>query len=121
MTHSGTETILLIDDDEAVRNGASTYLSGLGYRVLVAEDGKQGLETHEQNADQIDLVLLDLSMPNMSGREVLRELRQLNPEVKVIIFTGYPVYAEELEEPVLLKPIRTQEVAGKIRELLDAD
>ena len=122
MVPTGTETILLIDDEEVIRSSATAYLSGLGYRVLLGADGRQGVEVYEQNADEVDLVLLDLSLPHMSGREVLQALRELGSDVKVIIFTGYPLYAQEFEEtiPFLLKPVKALEMAHKIREVLDA-
>ena len=118
----GTETILLIDDEEVIRSSVSAFLSRLGYTVLLGEDGKRGVEVYEQNADEVDLVLLDLSMPHMSGREVLRALRELDSDVKVIIFTGYPLDAREFEGTisVLLKPVKAQEMALRVREELDA-
>lgn len=74
-----------------------------------------------KSAEHIDVVLLDLSMPHMSGHDVLRELRVLNPQVNVIVFTGYPVHEEELEmlPPVLLKPVDFAVVARRRRQVLD--
>jgi signal transduction histidine kinase/CheY-like chemotaxis protein len=80
----GTETLLLIDDEEVTRKSLSAYLSGQGYRILLGKDGRDGLNVYEQHEKEIALVLLDLSMPQMTGQEVLRALRDLNPNQKVI-------------------------------------
>ena len=120
-TPSGTETVLIVDDEAGIRNSLGRYLTKLGYRVLIAEDGRAGLELYKRSAGGVDLVLLDLSMPRMSGQEVLQALRGLNPEVRVIVFTGYPVHEEEFETvpPVLLKPVEFAVVARRVRALLD--
>ena len=120
-TPHGTETILVIDDEPTIRKSLDLYLTKLGYRVLLAENGTAGLELYKKDENQVDLVLLDLSMPHMSGQEVLRTLRSLNPDVKVIIFTGYPLRGEEFEvtPPVLLKPVNFAVVARRVRDVLD--
>ena len=118
----GTETILVIDDEEIIRTSLSTYLSGLGYRVLQAEDGEVGLDVYRQHQDEVDLVLADLSMPQVSGEEVLRTLRNLDVELKVMIFTGYNSDAHAVDEslPVITKPAKASVVARQIREVLNA-
>jgi len=120
-TPHGTETVLVIDDEPGIRKSLDLYLTKLGYRVLLAEDGTAGLELYRNDQPHVDLVLLDLSMPHMSGQEVLRTLRGLKPDVKVILFTGYPLHGEEFETPppVLLKPVNFAVVARRIREVLD--
>ena len=119
----GTETLLLVDDEEVVRKSLAAYLSGQGYRVLLGKDGRDGLNVYERHQDEIALVLLDLSMPQMSGQEVLRTLRDLKPDLKVIIFTGYSVSAEQIEGslPVIIKPVNGRTVARRVREVLDGD
>ena len=121
-TPTGTETVLIIDDEEIVRSSLATYLERLGYRVLIGEDGEHGLAVFAQQHRDISLVLLDLSMPKMSGHEALPALRRISLEVKVIIFTGFSVSSEELEEglPILRKPIKGEEIARTVREVLDA-
>ena len=116
----GTETLLLVDDEEVVRKSLAAYLSGQGYRVLLGKDGREGLSTYERHQDEIALVLLDLSMPQMSGQEVLKALRDLKPDLKVIIFTGYSVSAEQIEGslPVIIKPVNGRTVARRVREVL---
>lgn len=85
----GNETILLAEDDEMVRGIAQRILSTAGYRVLVAADGKEALELFEQHRDAIDLVLLDVVMPRMSGREAFEIMRRQRPDLKVLFASGY--------------------------------
>jgi len=81
--------ILLIDDEVAVRVVTNRLLTELGQKVIVASSGQQGLELFRQHKDHIDLVLLDLTMPELSGAEVLTELRRLNKDVSVIVTSGF--------------------------------
>jgi CheY-like chemotaxis protein len=85
----GTGTVLVIDDEEIVRRTARATLERFGYDVVVAEDGRQGLDTFRRLADRVDLVLLDMTMPVMSGEETFRELRIIEPDIKVILSSGY--------------------------------
>jgi two-component system cell cycle sensor histidine kinase/response regulator CckA len=82
-------TILLIDDEPVVREVWSDYLSQKGYRVITAEDGRQGIDRFTEFKDTIDLVILDLIMPNLGGKETLAALRKIDPAVKVLITSGY--------------------------------
>ena len=82
-------TVLLVDDEEIVRTPASGILSRLGFRVLTASDGREAVETYRERPDQIDLVLLDLTMPRMNGEVAFRELRRIDPNVRVILSSGY--------------------------------
>ena len=84
-----TETILIIDDEEIVRNVARSALISLGFKVKTAESASQGIEIYKQNRDKIDLVLLDLIMPDKTGDLVFEELKQINPSVKVIVASGF--------------------------------
>src|SRR5262249_19789612 len=79
----GTETILLADDEEVVGRLAMTILERLGYKVLCAQDGAEAVDIYRQRARDIDLVILDLAMPRLSGADALRELRKINPGVAV--------------------------------------
>jgi CheY-like chemotaxis protein len=85
----GTGTVLVVDDEPLVRAFAEEGLKGLGYGVWVAENGRQALEMYEQHGQEIDCVLLDLIMPEMSGLETYRCLRKLHPQVRVIFASGY--------------------------------
>ncbi|MCP4727806.1 MAG: PAS domain S-box protein, partial [bacterium] len=85
----GDATILVIDDESQVRSVAEFILKSLGYKVLLATDGKKGLKKFKDNIDEIDLVLLDMVMPNMAGKETYLEMRNIQPDVKVILASGY--------------------------------
>lgn len=81
--------MLLADDEELVRRAAQRMLTRLGYNVLVAEDGLTALETYRQHQDEIAVVLLDVVMPVMNGFETLRRLKEIDPEVCVVLCSGY--------------------------------
>jgi CheY-like chemotaxis protein len=85
----GSGTILVVDDEPLVRAFAAEGLKRLGYQVWVAEDGTQALEIYQQHANEIDCVLLDLVMPEISGLETFRRMRTLNPEARVVFASGY--------------------------------
>jgi signal transduction histidine kinase len=86
---TGSGTVLVIDDEEIVRRTAQVTLERFGYKVLVADDGIQGVKRFRELAAEIDIVLLDMTMPVMSGEETFRELRLIRPEVKVILSSGF--------------------------------
>jgi len=85
----GTGTVLLVDDEESIRAISSKQLQRLGLEVLTAADGRKAVELFRERRSQIDLVLLDLTMPHMNGEEAYRELRQIDPDVRVILASGY--------------------------------
>jgi two-component system, cell cycle sensor histidine kinase and response regulator CckA len=116
---SGTETILIIDDEELLLTMGEMVLSSFGYRVLTANSGQKALELFEQNQSAIDLVITDLVMPKMSGREVIEQLRRLVPDVKVICSSGYvrAMNAED-EELYLQKPFTSLDLLRKVRQCL---
>ncbi len=121
----GHETILLVDDEEIVRNFAQTLLKRLGYHVIAAADGREGLDIYFAQSDQIDLVMLDLSMPHLSGREVLEQIRAVRPSARIVISSGYS--AEGISDIIgdlgasayIAKPYRIGELARALREVLD--
>ncbi len=85
----GTGTVLVIDDEEIVRRTAQTTLERFGYDVVLAGNGRQGLDAFRRLADRVAVVLLDMTMPVMSGEETFRELRTIQPDIKVILSSGY--------------------------------
>ena len=85
----GTGTVLVIDDEEGVRIVAKSALERVGFTIISAEDGRAGLEIFRRRAGEIAVVLLDMTMPHMSGDEVYRELARIKPGVKVILSSGY--------------------------------
>ena len=115
----GTETVLLVEDDEAIRHMLASFLHMHGYHVLVASDGQQA----EKLAATwpIDLVLSDMRMPRMGGRELAAKLSQTLPKAKLILMSGHPEDPEICPEGVrfLQKPFSTHTLSGLLRELLD--
>lgn len=86
---SGTGTILVVDDEDIIRATASLLLENLGYKVLLAQNGKEAVEIYSRQADAIDLVILDILMPVMDGREAFERIMAINPQAKVIMSSGY--------------------------------
>jgi signal transduction histidine kinase/CheY-like chemotaxis protein len=86
---NGSGTVLVIDDEEIVRRTARATLERFGYKVVMAEDGRQGLDEFRRLAGRVDVVLLDMTMPVMSGEETFRELRLIRPDVQVVLSSGY--------------------------------
>ena len=121
----GTETILLVDDEAIVGRVGQTILERYGYRVLLANDGQQGLDVFRRHQEDIRLVILDLAMPRLSGADTLRELRKLQPEVPVLISSGYSsdedLRAVEREGVLgfVAKPYRPADLARRVRGALD--
>jgi two-component system cell cycle sensor histidine kinase/response regulator CckA len=121
----GTETILLVDDEEMVLALGQRVLEPCGYTVLMAEDGVQALEVYRAHQGEIGLVVLDVIMPRMGGQECLRRLRELDPQVRVLISTGYTArgLAQELVAEgalgVVEKPFRIRDFAIAVRAALD--
>ena len=89
------KTILLIDDEEMVINISEMMLKRLGYRVLKAHSGYEGLQLFEENKSKIDLIISDLEMPKMNGKEVMDKLREVDPEIKVMLSSGALTDADE--------------------------
>jgi len=114
-----------VDDEELVLALGQRVLELCGYTVLMAEDGLQALEVYQAHRGEIGLVVLDVIMPQMGGMECLRRLRGLDPQVKVLISTGYTArgLAQELMAEgalgVVEKPFRIQDFAAVVREVLD--
>jgi two-component system cell cycle sensor histidine kinase/response regulator CckA len=121
---SGSETILIIDDEAGVRRPTRRALEHSGYTVLEAPDGIRGLQLYRRERDRIGLVLLDIVMPNMSGWEVLAELRERAPSLPVVLVSGYPA-TDQPEDTVengdafLAKPFALEELLNTVRQLLD--
>jgi CheY-like chemotaxis protein len=84
-------TIMVVDDDQLVLRGARRLLQPQGYRVLPMPGGAEAIKTYEERGHEVDLVLLDLVMPDKDGLEVLKALKKLNPNVEVVIASGYPM------------------------------
>ena len=85
----GSGAILLVDDEDNVRAMGKKMLEWMGFQVLTAKDGLEALQVYSEQGQHITLVLLDLTMPRLGGEETLRELRRLNPQVRVVLSSGY--------------------------------
>ncbi len=85
----GTETILIVDDEEIVRDTTSLMLTNLGYQVYLASDGMEAIKLYPRHKDEIDLIILDIIMPKMDGQQTYAHLKQINPDVRVLISSGY--------------------------------
>ena len=120
----GSETILLVDDEEGVRKLLSAVLNNGGYTVIEAANGSAALSVYEKNSHKIDLVLTDVVMPQMNGFELGRELVGKNPDLQVLYMSGYrdnPINSPPGEPPkaFLNKPFTPDVLLAKVREVLD--
>lgn len=86
---TGEGLVLVVDDEQVMRETALGILEECGYQVLIAKSGKDGIDLYQKNKEEIVLVLLDMAMPQMSGKEVFVKLKKINPEIKVLIASGY--------------------------------
>jgi CheY-like chemotaxis protein len=115
----GNQTILFVDDEEMLLNLGRTVLSAFGYKVITAPSGARALELFSQAPSQFDLVITDLVMPGMSGRELIDQLRRLTPDVPVLSTSGYLRSAGEGEdENYLRKPFTSQDLLRRVKQLL---
>jgi len=122
----GSETVLLVEDDDTVRQLAEVILTGQGYRVIGADSPNKAEEIAAKSGQEIDLVLTDFIMPSMSGRELVKKLLAQNAKMRVLYMSGYTdnVIAQGgvLEEGLafLQKPFTPRALVQKVREVLDA-
>ena len=120
----GVGRILLVDDEEIVRNVTSRMLGVLGYQVTTAEDGAKALEYYRASWQEIDLVMLDMVMPGLNGRDCFRALRSINPHVRAVLSTGYGLDGttqEVLNEGMLgfaQKPYHIQQLADVVAKAM---
>jgi len=123
----GTETILLADDEEIILKVGRELLEAMGYRVLTVRDGKEAIEVYRKNWDDIDIVILDMVMPNMDGGEAYDHLKEINPNIKVVLSSGFSIDGEASEilargcNGFIQKPFTIKELSGKIRGILDKE
>jgi len=119
------ETILLVEDQDGIRDMAAEFLRRFGYHVIGAEDGRQALEIAAQHAGPIDLLITDMSMPNLGGREVAAALVESRPGIPVLFMSGHPDHAVPDgnglagRAQILQKPFALDDMAQKVRALLD--
>jgi CheY-like chemotaxis protein len=123
----GSETVLVVEDEDAVRRLSARILQSLGYRVLEARQGRQGLDIGRLHGQRIDLILTDVVMPNMSGPEMINRLKQEREDFKVLYVSGFTpeslVEKVGLEEDarVIFKPFTAEALAQNVRRALEPD
>jgi two-component system, cell cycle sensor histidine kinase and response regulator CckA len=123
---AGSERVLIVEDEEGVRRLLRHVLESRGYEVLEAADGEQALRVYREWGGRIQLVLTDMVMPRMGGRELAARLSELVPDVKIVFMSGYTddvlLRTGELGRgmPFLQKPLRPEVLAAKVREALDS-
>jgi two-component system, cell cycle sensor histidine kinase and response regulator CckA len=119
---NGTQTILMVDDEDLLLTMGKTILSAYGYRVLTANGGQKALEILARKDSGVDLVITDLVMPAMSGRELVERVRQLAPATRIICTSGYVWPAgQESDGAYLQKPFTSQELLLKVKQALQAE
>jgi len=120
----GTGMVLLVDDEEAIREVGQKWLEAMGYSVLTAQEGKEAIRVYKENRDSIDIVLLDMIMPVLGGRETYEALKEINPEVKVLLLSGYSIDTQAADtlkkgyDGFIQKPFTMKELSEKIRGVL---
>ncbi|NVL91040.1 MAG: PAS domain S-box protein [Desulfobacterales bacterium] len=121
----GTETVLFVDDEDIIIDVAVKMLVAMGYRVLLARNGKEAIEVYKNSKDNIDMVILDMVMPDISGGEVYDLMKEINPDVKVLLSSGYSIDGRATEilergcDAFIQKPFNIKELSKKIREILE--
>jgi CheY-like chemotaxis protein len=123
----GTETILLVDDNESVRDVGSEMLIEYGYRVITASNGREALEIYSAERESISLVILDLFMPEMGGKECLRALLRIDPKVRTLVISGFTQNGEIRDaldsgaKGFIGKPFDIPQLLEKIRKIIDGE
>ncbi len=127
LPRGGSETILLVDDEKMIRDLGSRILSRAGYKIITANNGKEALTVYKNRQNEIAMVILDLIMPEMGGKQCLGEILKINPEVKVLVASGYSANGptkEALEggaKAFVSKPFHMGELLQAVRNILDKE
>jgi len=122
---TGSETILLVDDEDMIITVGSEMLGKLGYEILIAKNGKAAIELCKTHQDAIDMVILDMIMPDMNGEETYERIKEIMPNVKVLLSSGYSIIGQAKEmlergcNGFIQKPFNMRRLSQKIRELLN--
>jgi signal transduction histidine kinase/CheY-like chemotaxis protein len=121
----GSETLLVVEDEEMLLKLATYSLSASGYTVLTATDGEEALRVFKEHADEIDLVMMDVVMPNMGGKKAMEEILKQRPALPYLFVSGYSLdtghndFIKEKDLHLLSKPYHVKDLLGKIRDILD--
>ncbi|MEA3437671.1 MAG: PAS domain S-box protein [Thermodesulfobacteriota bacterium] len=123
----GTETILLVDDEEMIIEVNQEILKALGYKTMIARGGKEAVEIYKKNREKINMVIMDMIIPGMSGKEFYDNLKNIHSEIKVLLSSGYSISGQAAEilergcNGFIQKPFKLRELSVKIREVLDGE
>ena len=123
----GEGTVLLVDDEEMILDVGKQMLERMGYHVLLARGGKEAVEVYEEDRDEIEMVILDMIMPEMGGGETYDKLKEINPEIKVLLSSGYSVDGKATEildrgcDGFLQKPFNVKDMSHKVRAILEKE
>ena len=121
----GSETVLLVDDEDMIIDVGKPILEQMGYNVLIATGGKEALDIYEKNKQEIGIVILDMIMPGMGGGDTYDRLKELNPDIKVLLSSGYSINGQATKilergcDGFIQKPFNVMGLSRKIRGILD--
>ncbi|MFW5771586.1 MAG: hybrid sensor histidine kinase/response regulator, partial [Spirochaetota bacterium] len=124
--HSGSGVVLVVDDEKPIRKIACGILENAGYRVLTAENGDEAIQVYSIHQDTIDIVLLDMSMPVMSGLDVYTALQKINPSIKVLVTSGFGLDIKVQKvldlgaNGFISKPFSTDKLTAKILQVIES-
>jgi len=122
----GTEMILLVDDDDIIVKVGEQILNRLGYKVIIATGGREAIELYQENQQKIDMVILDMIMPEVDGKLAYEKLKKINPGIKVLLSSGYSITGQAQEildkgcNAFIQKPFNMKDLSLKLREVLDS-
>jgi len=121
----GSETVLLVDDEDMIIDVGKPILEQMGYNVLTATSGKEAIDIYEKNKQEIGIVILDMIMPGMGGGDTYDRLKELNPDIKVLLSSGYSINGQATKilergcDGFIQKPFNVMGLSRKIRGILD--
>ena len=120
----GNETVLLVDDEAVILDVGSQLLEKLGYTVIKAQGGEEAIQKYQENMQKIDMIILDIVMPDVGGNEVYEKIKTIDPEVKILLSSGYSINGQAREilnkgcNGFIQKPFNLKDLSKKIREVL---
>ena len=123
----GKETVLLVDDEDMIIDVAQRMLNKLGYKVFTARDGREAVDVFRKHKDEIDVIVLDMIMPKMSGGEAFDRIKKIKPEIKVLLSSGYSINGQASEilnrgcNGFIQKPFNLQNLSKNLRAILEED
>ncbi len=123
----GTETVLLVDDEDMIIDVGRQMLAMLGYKLLTATSGREAIELYKKNRTTVDMVILDMIMPDMGGGETYDAMKEINPKIKVLLSSGYSIDGQARQilergcDGFIQKPFSIEELSKKMREILDEE